>query len=407
MAINLAQYDHIVSHFDGNNNDTDDIGALPVAAALLDAADLEDKSSFFYNNNLGEPNDPSQVALMRESAAFASELGIDTYDWQANIQATTNKLVSILNSGDRVLAIEGGPMEAIYRGLEQTSPENLSNITLLSHSSWNENRNLATKNGVNDVRTWSDIIADFPEVETIEIQDQNGADLSQGFKSYYWKWLDSTDNDVLQEVRRLMKNAVGKINDPSDAGMHFYAITGNESGDPYDAKIFFENNPLSFDSNTTPPAPTPEFEPIRLNAGGRAYTDGDGNQWKSDKKFVRLSGSDPYRSTLDIDGTTDDPLFQSERFGKEINYNIPIANGEYTVNLQFAEIYWNKAGKRIFDVEIENNLVIEDLDIYAEAGGKGQILEKSFQVDITDGQLDLDFSTSVNNAKVSAIEIVI
>ena len=402
MVINLEQYDQIVSHFDGNNNDKDDIAALPVAAALLDAADLENKSSFFYNNNLGEPNDPSQVTSMRESAAFASKLGIDIYDYQANTQAATNKLVDVLNSGDRVLAIEGGPMEAIYRGLERTSPKNRSNITLLSHSSWNEERDLATKNGVDDVRTWSDILADFPEVETIEIKSQN-----RYFYDDNWQWLDSTDNEVLQEVRSLMENAKFKVNDPSDAGMHFYAITGNENGTPYDVKRFFDNNPLSFDSDTTPSAPTSEFEPIRINSGGGNYTDSDGNQWQGDRQFAQLSGSDPYRNTIGIDGTTDDPLFQSERYGKEIHYNIPIANGEYTVNLQFAEIYWNKADKRVFDVKIENNLVIDDLDIYAEAGGKGQILEKSFQVDITDGQLDLDFNASVDNAKISAIEIEI
>jgi hypothetical protein len=45
------EFDYIVSHFDGNNNDEDNI-----AATLTDAAGLSDKSTFFYNNNLEEPN---------------------------------------------------------------------------------------------------------------------------------------------------------------------------------------------------------------------------------------------------------------------------------------------------------------------------------------------------------------
>lgn len=44
------EFDYIVSHFDGNNNDEDNI-----ATALIDAARLLDKFTFFYNN-LEEPN---------------------------------------------------------------------------------------------------------------------------------------------------------------------------------------------------------------------------------------------------------------------------------------------------------------------------------------------------------------
>ena len=54
----------------------------------------------------------------------------------------------------------------------------------------------------------------------------------------------------------------------------------------------------------------------------------------------------------------------------------------------------------------ENQLAIDNLDIYAEAGGKGMILEKTLQVDVQDGMLNLDFNSSVNNAKISGIEIL-
>ncbi len=237
----MFQFERVISHFDGNNNDKDDIAALPMAAALINAVGLEKQSTFFYNNNIGEPNDPSQVEAMRESAAFAEKLGIDTYDYQASTRKTTNKLVKILNSGKKVLAIEGGPMETIYRGLEKTSPRNRRNITLISHSTWNETRDVASRDNVKQVRTWADIKRDFPEVTTIEIKDQNGADNQgdEGFYSSRWTWLDNTNNPILQEVRRLMNNARGKVNDPSDAGMHFYLITGNENADPEDARRFF------------------------------------------------------------------------------------------------------------------------------------------------------------------------
>jgi len=255
--INASNKDdiEIVFHFDGNNNDHDDIAALPMAAALIASAGLQDNTTFFFGNNLGEPNRSNQLGELRESADFAESLGIRTVDYQANIGAATNELASILNSGKQVISFEGGPMEAIYRGLEKTSPNNLDNITLVSHSSWNENRDLATRSDVSDVRTWSEIRQDFPAVEMIDIRDQNaGSNNDKGFNSHLWNWLDSTDDPILQEAREKMDNAGGnKANDPSDSGMLFYALTGIENADPLDARAFFDSYPPQSDGAYIPP----------------------------------------------------------------------------------------------------------------------------------------------------------
>ncbi|MEM8808551.1 MAG: malectin domain-containing carbohydrate-binding protein, partial [Cyanobacteria bacterium P01_G01_bin.38] len=403
-----GQFDHIVSHFDGNNNDDDDIAALPVAAMLTNAAGLQKKSTFFYSNNIGEPNSTYQVGAMRKSAAFAEKLGIKTYDYQDNDNAATTALTQLFNSGKKVLSIEGGPMEAVYRALEKTSAANQKNITLLSHSSWNENRNVASRPGVDDVRTWSDIRKDFPAVELVEIADQNGSDGGGplGFNSDKWKWLDSANNPVFQEARDLMVNARAKVNDPSDAGMHFYAITGQEKADPNNARTFFEANPPKFGSEPTPPVDPPTPQPtdtIRINAGGNAFTDDSGKVWGKDTYF---KGGNTYITGAGIDKTADDTLFQSERYQKNLAYAIPVKNGNYQVNLNFAEIYFGAAGKRVFDVKAEGGLKLDNFDIFAAAGGKNKKVQKSFQVKVTDGVLNLDLGASVNNAKLSAIEVL-
>lgn len=260
--MDLSKFDAIIFHFDGNNNDPDDIAGLPIAATLARAAGIEDKTSFFYSNNLSEPTNNYMATKMRESADFAEKLGIDTHSYQDGIQQTTNELVEILNSGKKVLAIEGGPMEAIYRALAQTSPDNRSNITLLSHSEWNEDRSVGSRPGGGKPRTWQDIRNDFSEVEQIEIEDQNqGAFNDQGFFNVKWNWLDSTDNPVLQEARENMRNANKKVNDPSDAGMLFYAITGNEGGGADDVKEFFDKYPPTFVSLDSPQPVPPVPEP--------------------------------------------------------------------------------------------------------------------------------------------------
>ncbi|MEO0532263.1 MAG: hypothetical protein AAF215_00120 [Cyanobacteria bacterium P01_A01_bin.123] len=292
--INLSEFDAITFHFDGNNNDKDDISALPIAASIAQSAGLADKITFFYGNNLSEPDSTSQVAAMRESAAFADKLGITTHSYQDGIQQTTDELVKILNSGKKVLAIEGGPMEAIYRALEQTSPANRGNVVALSHSSWNENRAVGTRPGGGKPRTWSDIAADFPEVQQIDIQDQNnGSNNDKGFNSFEWDWLDTTNNPVLQEAREKMQNAQGKVNDPSDAGMLFYAITGQETADPFDAKAFFDANPPSFDPSIPPPPEPPTPNPsgsVFLAQNGQVVIEAESANPTGDWQKVTVGG---------------------------------------------------------------------------------------------------------------------
>ncbi|MUG96098.1 hypothetical protein F7734_28655 [Scytonema sp. UIC 10036] len=149
------------------------------------------------------------------------------------------------------------------------------------------------------------------------------------------------------------------------------------------------------------PEPTPGT--IRINTGGQEYTDTTGNLWSADQYF---SGGSTKTYGSAIANTVEDPLYQSERTGKTLNYAIPVANGEYTVNLKLAELYWGSALKRIFDVSAENQLVFDNLDIFAESGAKNKALDKSFKTIVTDGVLNLSMVASVDNAKIDAIEII-
>jgi len=85
------------------------------------------------------------------------------------------------------------------------------------------------------------------------------------------------------------------------------------------------------------PIPLPSFEPIRINAGGFGnWTDTSGRVWVPDNPFI-ISAGNVYTSGTAIDGTFDDNLYQSERWG-QFAYEIPIPLGEYEVQLHFAEI---------------------------------------------------------------------
>lgn len=252
----INQFNHVFFHFDGNNNDPDDIAAIPVAALLAKAAGIEDKTTLLYGNNLAEANVSGRKQKLDDGGGFAKGLGLDAYNYQDDIDGTAALLVDKLNSGEKILMIEGGPMEAAYRALAQTDPSKHANITLLSHSSWNENRDVIKNPSdpdLTEARTWDDIRDDFPNVTQIDIRDQNdGGNNDKGFNNKGWSWLDATDNPVLQDARDVMEPAGStKKNDPSDAGILFYALTGIENGTAEDARSFIENSPF-FDGPDAP-----------------------------------------------------------------------------------------------------------------------------------------------------------
>jgi hypothetical protein len=83
-----------------------------------------------------------------------------------------------------------------------------------------------------------------------------------------------------------------------------------------------------------PSAPTPAFQPILINCGGDEYRDTQGRLWRAD---AYSDGGNTFGTTLEIQGTSDDTVYRSERWG-EFTYSIPIPEGDYAVILHFAEI---------------------------------------------------------------------
>ncbi|MRS02929.1 hypothetical protein EG832_06855 [bacterium] len=136
------------------------------------------------------------------------------------------------------------------------------------------------------------------------------------------------------------------------------------------------------------------------NAGGSKYTSASGVTYLADTKF---SGGTAKVSSVTVSGTTDSALYSSERFGN-FSYNIPMANGNYSVTLKFAELYWQAAGKRSFDVYINGKTVISNLDLYAKVG-KNKAYDVTIPVSVTTGTLNISFVKKVNNATVSGILI--
>lgn len=91
-----------------------------------------------------------------------------------------------------------------------------------------------------------------------------------------------------------------------------------------------------------------------------------------------------------------------------MTYNLPVANGSYTVKLHFAEVYFSDPGQRVFDVTAEGTKVLSAYDILKKVGPNTAVIE-TFTVRVTDGSLSLAFAPGAageDEPKVSAIEVL-
>jgi len=143
-------------------------------------------------------------------------------------------------------------------------------------------------------------------------------------------------------------------------------------------------------------------EPIiyAINASSADIKASNGITYQADKGFV---GGNTFKTTNAISNTVDDALYQSERFGN-FSYAVPVTNGTYEVTMKFSEIYHSAIGKRIFDILIEGSEVTSNLDVFKLVGGNTAI-DVTKLVTVTDGVLNLNFRSDVDNAKLSAFHI--
>ena len=160
---------------------------------------------------------------------------------------------------------------------------------------------------------------------------------------------------------------------------------------------------LSGGSAPPPPPPPTGFSPIRVHAGGGAYTDPSGNAWSADTGFI---GGYTYSTSANISGTTTPALYQTERWNSPtLQYAFTVPNGTYSVKLKFAEIFFTTCGNRIFNIAINGSAVTSNFDPCAAAGGPNIAVDRTYSVNVTGGQIAILMTGIANNPKISAIEI--
>jgi serine/threonine protein kinase/Flp pilus assembly protein TadD len=152
--------------------------------------------------------------------------------------------------------------------------------------------------------------------------------------------------------------------------------------------------------------------PLRIDCGGKEHEEPDGSLWSADR-FHRggrtdLPSGEVSRFGGAISGTHRPFLHRGGRWFPEgaprPGYSVPLPPGRWRVTLHFAETWFRHAGARVFDIVLEERVVLEAYDPFA-AVGFAAADPKEFAVEVRDGALDIDFVHRADCPRISAIEI--
>jgi hypothetical protein len=168
---------------------------------------------------------------------------------------------------------------------------------------------------------------------------------------------------------------------------------------------------------------------FRINAGGQVKSGINGApNWNDNRESGSVSG-DGYtvnKGTVNnaslywenkhssipsyIDENTFESIFANERESEgsgNMIFNIPIGTGTYKVNLYLANSSTATAnvGSRVFDIKLENNIVLSNIDLIQRFGQQVGGMIQSI-IEVTDGTLNIEFIQKTGNPLINAIEII-
>jgi hypothetical protein len=223
---------------DGNHNDPDDWAASPVVLALFAEFGVKDRLVHFdYNSILPLTNEEWEKRHAESVLGAAERYGYERkrfLDCRRNLEAAVAGITQAVNESTEanpLYFIVAGPMQVPVMGILKSKPEARKHVRVISHSHWNDG--LATSYSFKNTKR--DVIA--LGVHWIQIQDQNRL-LAFGrygkpapaeeFGPYFWM-RDSTDAKVRFLWDRMV---VSRRPDPSDSGMAYFLMTGDEEATP-------------------------------------------------------------------------------------------------------------------------------------------------------------------------------
>ena len=165
-----------------------------------------------------------------------------------------------------------------------------------------------------------------------------------------------------------------------------------KNNSPVKNVVLIKSKPLSF--------------PVKINCGGNALGNYFADQeWNASVEYGWMEGAKKaYSISLPIAGTSEPEIYRAELSGAA-EYKVRVPNGSYDVTLMMAENYFTSAGKRVFDVSLEGKPVLQKFDLFVTAGLNTAYEKKVNNVIVSDGILDIHFSSWIDQPIINGIII--
>ncbi|XP_074325475.1 uncharacterized protein LOC141663589 isoform X1 [Apium graveolens] len=145
------------------------------------------------------------------------------------------------------------------------------------------------------------------------------------------------------------------------------------------------------------------FDDDSETLGAASYYAGSNNNWAVSSTGIFISNPNGPQAVAQTDsqisGTLDSELYKTARTSSSSlrYYGVGLKNGRYAVELHFAEIQmedtrsWKGLGKRLFDIYIQGERVVQDFNIQNEAGASKKALIKKYEGNVTNNIVDIHF----------------
>ncbi|CAL5435210.1 unnamed protein product [Camellia sinensis] len=148
-----------------------------------------------------------------------------------------------------------------------------------------------------------------------------------------------------------------------------------------------------------------KFDDDTETLGAASIYSSSDHQWAVSNTGSYISNPNGPQYTTQTDSqimeTLESELYKSARISPSSlrYYGLGLMNGKYNVELHFAEIQmddnsshsWKGLGRRLFDVYIQGERVLQDFNIKNEAGGSKRALVRTFEANVTNTVMDIHF----------------
>nr|XP_002127786.1 malectin-A [Ciona intestinalis] len=133
-----------------------------------------------------------------------------------------------------------------------------------------------------------------------------------------------------------------------------------------------------------------------VNCGGDSHVDSFGINYLGDPLQVGTKSDYGRRQTVTRAPPSDNILYQTERWhDSTFSYNIPVQkDGDYVLVLKFAEVYFYGPNLKVFNVQLNDHSIVQDLDIF-NLVGHSTAYDEIIPLSIKKGKLSVtgEFST--------------